>query len=714
MNRNQVIIAIISLTLSSGHGFAQKENIGDTLIAKGNKQPTFGTSLGKNELKKRSFATGDTATLIKDTDGVSFYTGGGVSSLPVINGLADDRIKITIDNMSITSACPNHMNPALSYVNPHDIEKVDVYAGIVPVSEGGDSIAGTIDVETIKPVFATKQEEVKLFGDAGAFYRSNGNVQGGNTSIGAASDKLSIGYTHNTIDAENYKDGNGDEVAASRYRIHNHGLKLGALSDTGLYTLDIGYQDIPFQGYPNQAMDMTYNKSLSFNAGYENNFSWGELEGNIFNRHVRHKMDLLPDKSSGNMPMDTKANDSGYVIKAAIPVSDANTLRVGNELHLYTLDDWWPPIDKGFMAPNEFWNIRDGKRDRVAVFTQLDSQINQKLSTQVGARLEHVTMNTGDVQGYHDSSDGMMTGGMMGMTPYEDSTYKTDADAFNAKKHRTSDLNLDLTASTRYENSENETYDLGVSRKNRSPNLHERYTWSNEAMMAGLMNNWFGDLNSYVGNIDLKPETAYSIKASADWHDSEQKDWQVKLAPFYSYVQDYINAIPNTSSNPYNMPMISGRRSLVFANEDAILHGIDISGKKHLGELGGSWAIAGNINYTHAKTIDGDYLYNIMPLNGRIALEHQFKDVSNTFEAVFADNKDHLSQVRNEQPTDGYGIFNYRVAYAVTDSVALNAGLDNIFDRQYALPLGGLEYAKAGVPVRAAGRSVNMGLSAKF
>lgn len=98
--------------------------------------PAFGTSLRGDALNARRFATNDTATLLEGTPGVSFYTGGGVSSLPVINGLADDRLKISVDGMTITSACPNHMNPALSYIDPAALSQVNVFAGIVPVSQG--------------------------------------------------------------------------------------------------------------------------------------------------------------------------------------------------------------------------------------------------------------------------------------------------------------------------------------------------------------------------------------------------------------------------------------------------------------------------------------------------------------------------------------------------------------------------------------------------
>ena len=117
-------------------------------------------------------AGGDTARLLGDIPGLSLIPNGGVSSLPAIHGLADDRLKLLVDGMLVTAACPNHMNPALSYVDPSKVEKLDVWAGITPVSAGGDSIGGTISAKSAPPVFAQPGEGYHVGGSLSAFYRS--------------------------------------------------------------------------------------------------------------------------------------------------------------------------------------------------------------------------------------------------------------------------------------------------------------------------------------------------------------------------------------------------------------------------------------------------------------------------------------------------------------------------------------------------------------
>ncbi|MDO9190271.1 MAG: TonB-dependent receptor plug domain-containing protein, partial [Sulfurimicrobium sp.] len=230
-------------------------------------------------------ATSDSASLLRDIPGVSLYGAGGVSSLPAINGLADDRLRIKVDGMDLISACGNHMNPALSYIDPSNVGSIQVFSGIAPVSVSGDSIGGAILVKSPEPEFAAAGQGTLLKGQAGAFYRSNGNVTGGNLSATVANEKLSMTYSGSTVESGNYKAGGdfkpagpafradgrslytstkwlpGDEVGSSMYKSTNQSLGFALRHENHLVELKLGVQDIPYQGYPNQRMDMTGNDS---------------------------------------------------------------------------------------------------------------------------------------------------------------------------------------------------------------------------------------------------------------------------------------------------------------------------------------------------------------------------------------------------------------------------------------------------------------------
>ena len=124
----------------------------DTIIVKAqsenNPNQAFESFLSPSKIIRSRTSTSDTAQMFDHTPGVSFSGGGGISSRIILNGMADDRVRVQIDGMNLISACGNHMNPALSYVAPSSVLSAQVLAGITPVSMGGDSIAGTIRVQS--------------------------------------------------------------------------------------------------------------------------------------------------------------------------------------------------------------------------------------------------------------------------------------------------------------------------------------------------------------------------------------------------------------------------------------------------------------------------------------------------------------------------------------------------------------------------------------
>lgn len=174
-----VALAFVS---SSGWQLAQAQAL-DEVVVKASKQATLPGASQAGELAAQSAASRDTAALLKNIPGVSLYGAGAVSSLPAIHGLADDRLRIKVDGMDLIASCPNHMNPALSYLDPSQVGTLTVYTGISPVSLGGDSIGGSIVANTRAPEFAEPGQSRLLKGEVGAFFRSNNNARGGNASV---------------------------------------------------------------------------------------------------------------------------------------------------------------------------------------------------------------------------------------------------------------------------------------------------------------------------------------------------------------------------------------------------------------------------------------------------------------------------------------------------------------------------------------------------
>lgn len=680
--------------------------------------------------RNKASEAGDSAKLFEDEPGVSFYRGGGVSSLPVIHGLADDRVRVQVDGMDLISSCANHMNPPLSYISPTNVEMTDVYKGISPVSYGGDSIAGTILVNSATPEFASADEGFVTHGSINTFYKSNNNARGVNVSASLANDEVYVRYTGSNVEANNYHAGgdfkaagaaamdrgwiDGDEVGSTYYRSINHALALGVQRDNHLFEFKLGVQDIPKQGFVNQRMDMTGNTARQFNLKYTGTYDWGKLEAQAYHERVRHSMQFGDDKqfmymTAPGMPMDTLGRTSGLKVKTTMDISGHDLLRVGAEYQRYRLDDYWRASGTGMMmSPNTFVNINNGQRDRYDVFAEVESQWDKEWMTLVGLRSSTVKMDADEVQGYN---------AMM---------YGAAAAVFNAADRSETDHNVDITALARFKPSQTQNYEAGYAMKTRSPNVYERFAWSNSNSMVMNMVNLYGDGNGYVGNLDLDPETAHTVSMTGQWNDAANQDWQIKATPYFTYVNDYIDAVACAEVGktcPTNR--LDGFVNLSLDNQSARLYGLDLKGKKLLTEGGhlGRFTATGLVSYVRGKnTKTNDDLYNIMPLNAKLGLEHKLGAWKNLLEVQMVAAKDNVQAVRNEVETGGYSLMNFYTSYDWKHA-RFDLGFENIFDRKYADPLGGAYLGQGatmmsgamapphGTQVPGIGRSVNVGLT---
>lgn len=668
--------------------------------------PLSSYRVNEDTMAQSSVSSSDTASLFSRLPGVNQAGAGGVAGLPMVRGLGDDRIKYLVDGMPITAACPNHMNPALSYIDPAGVANARLYAGITPVSMGGDSIAGTMVVDSPSPVFA---EPGKIVTNSrfSSVYRSNGNGLDASVQTAVGNDQASLGYSGAWSRSQDTVDGNGNTITSSYYQRLNQLLTLGMKGEQGLWVLALGQQSTPREGFTNQQMDTTGNQGNSVTLHYQGDYAWGQLDSQVYWQDVQHQMNVGQDKSTFPrpmyMPMNTHSKSMGYSVKAALPLSAQDTVQIGNEYRHTTLDDWWPPVpgNTTTMGPGTFVHVNDGRRDQFAGFAEWERQWSLAWSSLFGLRGDVIRSNAGLVQGYSPN-------------------YAADANAFNARDHFRQDNNIDFTALTRYVANANSRYELGYARKSQAPSLYQRYAWSTNGM-ASAMINWYGDGNGYVGHPDLKSEVAHTVSATADWHDANpvQPRWQVNITPYYSRVENYIDI------DPIGKGSRLGGKVLRFANHDARLYGVDVSGMRELWRNAayGRGTIQAVVGWTRGKRLDsGGDLYHMMPLNARLTLAQEKAQWQNVLELRLVARKTAVDQTRNEPQTPGYVLVNPHIAYQLRKGTSLRLRISNLFDTAYREPLGGVNLdqvlqsrgAQPSQAIAGQGRSVDVGLSMLF
>ena len=153
-----------------------------------------------------------------------------------------------------------------------------------------------------------------LKGELGGYYRSNGNASGARASATYATEQMSLRYDGAAAQSDNYKAAGafkaagpaasnkpaqwlgGDEVGSSSYKTRNHALTYALRDATQLVEMRLGVQDIPYQNFPNQRMDMTRNDSQQLNLRYQGQFDWGQLQARAYHKRTHHGMNFSSDK----------------------------------------------------------------------------------------------------------------------------------------------------------------------------------------------------------------------------------------------------------------------------------------------------------------------------------------------------------------------------------------------------------------------------------
>lgn len=578
-------------------------------------------------------------------------------------------------------------------------------------------------------------KEVLATGSVTSYYRGNNSNWGLSGVLNMATDKWAILYNGSFQRAGNYQAGGGaGEVYSTNFQSENHGVTVGYNNDAQLFTVRGTYQNIPYEGFPNMRMDLVRQKAYSLEARLQGAYDWGKLDARAYIAQVWHKMGFLDDRSTMNHPMINQGRDTGYSVKTEIPLTEKDTARIGNELHSQLLQDYWPSDYSGsystmgmgamrkttysFARPQPFVVINNGYRNRVGTYAEWNRIWDQKWDTSLGGRNDTIWMNTSNVQTYQPWIP-YNAGGMNATNAVNNLA----AGQFNASGRARSNLNFDMAAVARYKPQDGVLFEGGYSRKMRSPSLYEMYIWPVAGPYMGMFN-WYGDGNGYTGNLNLSPETSHNVSVTAKIADtSEEQRWEGRVTPFYTYVQNYIQGertggnfnFPNYPAGSPQTPNTYVFQVLKFANFNAQLYGADGFGKYKLyddPEIGKT-SISAMVSYVYGENLSvgnptgclpgsavcnataftrkkGDGLWNIMPLNSLITLEHKIKGLTVAAETKLVDAKNHVSAVQGEFRTPAYALLNLRGAYEWSN-FRIDGGVDNITNALYSLPLGGVD-----------------------
>ncbi|MDX2422814.1 MAG: TonB-dependent receptor plug domain-containing protein, partial [Amphritea sp.] len=191
--------------------------------------------------------TTDGGELLQSLSGVSGIRMGGRAIDPVIRGQSQTQLNILLDGAYIHGGCPNRMDPPTSYTSVDSYDSVTVIKGNRTVVYGGGGPGGTVLFERQWPQF----DEKNYTGELSAGYQGNGNRYELGADVAAGSDEGYIRIIGHKTEADNYDDGDGNEVRSSFESLSKSILVGYRLTD--LTTIEASYEkqeedDVLFAG----------------------------------------------------------------------------------------------------------------------------------------------------------------------------------------------------------------------------------------------------------------------------------------------------------------------------------------------------------------------------------------------------------------------------------------------------------------------------------
>jgi len=663
VSRKKLSIAILSTLAVSPIGFAAEL---DQVSVQADKEQAQQQKADTQTLLNTS--NSETGTALRQINGVEAIRMGGHGVDLVVRGQKESQLNILIDGAKIEGGCPNRMDPPTAYAELSSIDEITVIKGVQSVTHGTGGTGGTVIFERVAPTF----EEGKPYnGEVNLGTTSNGVKQDINATLAAGGDKGYIVVQAAKKSADNYEDGNGNEVRSSYDSQQGH-IDLGWTPNDN-HELRLSYEntlveDALFQG---AAMDSPESDGTTVRLRYKGekiNDVIQSIDADVYSSEVDHLMDNYTFRPATTAQQAlknvTNVTTDGAKIKLSSMVGHTQ-LEYGVQ---YEAIGKQSTLQKPSGTPTVWYMWPDVETKTKGAFAESTSFFKDNQKVILGLRYENYTADANDAT---LATDAGMTA-ISQYNRYSDFDGDTSVDQSN------------LNALARYEKTLDNGINVyaGVSRTHRYADATELYIAKGGAKDL----NGDGDVDvdvSWIGNPDLKPEQHNQLDIGLS---KASKDNSWSISAYYDSVNNYILRDINPTANQTGelgglLSTATVDKRSIYLNKDATIMGIDAASSYNINTqitLGINASLTKGFNDT-----DDRNLSNIAPLSGSMFAEYQAENWNSGARVNFATEQTEVNDAGGELETAGYSTVDLYGQYAVNKTFALSAGVDNVFDKAY-------------------------------
>lgn len=646
MHRSKINIAILSLITT--HGVAANnsllpiEVVGDQAAKHSHPLENLLETTGNSE----------SGAVLRQVSGVDAQRLGGHGLDILIRGQGQSAVNVLIDGGKIEGGCPNRMDPPTAYSELSSFDNITVIKGVQSLQYGVGGTGGTVLLERGIPTFEAKKN---YSGKVHATTNSNGLTRDLGAEMAAGGRQGYIRLQGAYKDADNYKDGNGNEVRSSYQTTQGH-ITLGWTPSED-HHLKLSHEiantsDALFQG---AGMDAPVSDGTMTRLSYQGkNFNGPvkALDLQVYYSEVDHVMNnfsLRPNNATRS-EVPTAVTTQGGKLKLT---SELNGTHIDYGVLLQTIEKQATLFNRTPNTPqynrSQFLMWPNTSTEQNSVFIEANTSLSPSQNLIYGVRIDNVTAEAKDA---NQAPDNTM------MTPQPRKPVDRYAAANQNYSGDTKMTETNWNGLIRYQQtlSSSLAWFGGLSLTTRTADETERF-------MARA---------DWTGNPDLKPEKHLQFDLGLK-HTSSNLNWSANV--YFDQVTDYI--LRDLATNQTKL-IHSGQG---YVNIDAKIYGAEFDMDYRFNQ---AWSVNGNLALTQGKnTTDNRNLTNIAPLNGQVSLQYDQANWYAATRANFATKQTEVDQAYGEPTTDAWQTLDIYTGYQLNKMLMLQAGIDNLADKAY-------------------------------
>ena len=577
----------------------------------------------------------DGADYLKSIPGFSVIRKGGTDGDPVFRGMAGSRLNILVDGQSILGGCNFRMDAPTAYIFPEVFDKLTVIKGPQSVLYGPGNSAGAVLFEHKSVQFTEPGHQIHGSVLAGSFGRHDEVLDG---KFGNASAYGQVTATNSQ--SGDYKDGHGDAVHSAYHR-YSANAAVGWTPDANTRLELSGAYSDGQAAYADRGMDGT--KFLRENVGLKlerKNVSplFEKVEAQVSNNSVDHIMDDQTLRTPGMMGYaNLKRDTTDARLAATLRVSEPTRLTLGTDAQFNDHSSRMAPPSGVYTAFSDDASFRQN-----GIFGELNHLLDDKQRAIAGYRA--------DFWKAQDQRGAMiMNYNTMGMSPNPSSGEERS-----------------------------ETMHSGFAR-------YERQLATPTTVYAGLGHTErFPDYWELIAKQSLTTASSFDTRAEKTTQLDvgllyKTRGTDFSVSTFYNKISDFILV----DYAPMDK-MVTG----AVRNVDATTYGAELGYGQ---ALGGNWKLNSSLAYVHGDNdTDGTPLPQLPPLEARIGLGYDDKQWSfgALVRLVAEQTRYDLNRGnivgKDLGPSSGFGIFSLNAGWRPNKTTLVSAGVDNLFDKNYA------------------------------